>query len=213
MKKLISAFANLNILVGVILILSPMTYLIFSEVFNFETGVIKANDVAKENEILAQDLVGGNSLVDISKNNDINLSFDIPSDKAIDYGSKLKVPSIGIDTTVYESYNQDAALDAGVWRMPFYGTPDDTSTPTVLAAHRWGQAELDWKVRNQHRFLNLTHVKVGDIIELAWNGEEYKYRITAYEESTYLTRTDDLILFTCKYLESPVRIIVYAEQV
>lgn len=217
MKTIIKAFANVNIALGFVLIIMPMVYLVGSEVFDFTPEIVTANDTNRENEILTNSLTSNSnsSLLDSLGNSSLNLVQDIivPTNSVEDLGANLKVSSIGIDTTIYESYLEEQALEEGVWRMPQYGTPADTSQPTVLASHRWGQESLDWRYRNQHRFLNLTNVETGDLIEIDWNGEAYKYRITGYDEATYLTRTDDLILITCKYLESDTRIIVYAEKI
>ena len=55
---------------------------------------------------------------------------------------------------------------------------------------------------------------IDSTVSVYWNQREYIYKIYAKEESTYISDySADLILYTCKYYNSPVRIFRYANRV
>lgn len=138
-----------------------------------------------------------------------------PVDTTLPEGHYLSIPSLGIDTVIWEGSWDDSekALKRGVWRHPEMAEPESGS-PIVLAAHRFGYIEWDQEYRVKNSFFNLPKVNPGDEFEILWNQRHYKYRIERVTEGTEIDSYDyDAILYTCKFLVSPIRIIVYAKRV
>lgn len=141
----------------------------------------------------------------------------VVKDTSLPEGRYLAIPKIGVDTAIWEadqgSYEQ--ALRKGVWRVNDFATPEKTEgKPVILAAHRFGYLEWSQEFREKNSFYNLPKLEGGDQIGITWNQQRYVYRVKRIEEGTKITDySSDLILYTCKFLVSPVRIFVYAELV
>ncbi len=212
MEKVIKTIAQLNLVLGGILIIAPMAFLGMYASGIFTPRQVFAENAERETEIIT----GTQVLTDTTKNDTTVIEdyhvFDVPTD-AGEFGNRLVIPSIGVDTTIWENQTGVQALDKRVWRMPYHGAPDRNSDPIVLAAHRWGEDHLSWEYRKQNLFLNLPEVKVGQEIKLTWFGEEYKYRVIHTEINSEVSRIDDLILMTCQSYHSPQRVFVYAEKI
>jgi len=211
MKKLIHITANLNIFIGLILITAPIVYLLLYNTGLFEPAKVYATNSKRETEIISK-AIESNSSSEINKNNISDYlveSVNIPENGAVDNGARIKIDSIGLDTNIYESWNADLALEKGVWRMPDQGTPITTDRPLVLSAHRWGLENLSWDFRAKNLFLNIPDINTGDIIEVTWNGEKYRYRVAALTEDVNVDRQADIMLITCKYYDSDIRYFVY----
>lgn len=202
---------------GIILIIVPIFYVFVGIFTNFNVdGSIasKGERAAIESQILSENPINTVITSKYTLNVEEVLNpevIDIPNTGAKSFGNRIIVERIGIDTKIFESKVSKDALDKGVWRMPNFGTPINNYQPTVLSAHRWGADKLSNEYRSKNLFYNLPNLKEGDIIKLIWNGEEYKYKINFMEENTYVSKLEDLILMTCKYYNTPERIIVYAE--
>lgn len=141
----------------------------------------------------------------------------IARDPSLPLGQFVAIPSIGVDTTIWEAQatEYETALRQGVWRVPEFATPEsDPGRPIILAAHRFGYVDWTQTYREKNSFYNLPDVQVGESIVITWNQHRYTYRVTRVEEGTEITDyKSDLILYTCKFLVSPIRIFVYAELV
>jgi len=142
----------------------------------------------------------------------------ITKDLTLPVGQYLTIPTLGIDTTIWEASPSayEEALQKGVWRVPDFATPEtpQAGRPIILAAHRFGYVAWTQDYREKHSFYNLPDIKVGESIVLTWNQHRYTYRVKAIEEGKEITDySSDLILYTCKFLVSPIRIVVYAELV
>lgn len=143
---------------------------------------------------------------------------EVSRDVSLPEGHYLSIPQIGVDTVIWEGErdNYDKALKKGVWRVSDFGTPDRSldfarDKPMILAAHRFGYLEWTQEYRLKNSFYDLPKLKEGDEIEIMWNQHRYRYRVSKIEEGTEITDySSDLILYTCKFLVSPVRIFVYA---
>lgn len=124
------------------------------------------------------------------------------------------IPSIQVSSPIGESTDPEDSLKDGTWIVSDYGNPDDSTLPIILAAHRFGYVYWDRETRNRVSFFNLPDTRVGDSIEIIWNQRKYEYIIYAIDESTYIKDYEaDLILYTCKYFNSPQRIFRYAYKV
>jgi sortase (surface protein transpeptidase) len=126
----------------------------------------------------------------------------------------LLIPSITVSSPIGQSSDPEISLKDGTWMAPDYGQPDENDLPIIAAAHRFGYVYWDRETRNRVSFFKLPDTKVGDKIEIIWSQRKYVYEIYAEDESTYIKDYEaDLILYTCKYFNSPQRIFRYAMRV
>lgn len=129
-------------------------------------------------------------------------------------GYFVLIPKIGVDSPISDSKDYKKALLKGTWIVNDYGTPELDSLPIILAAHRFGYTSWTTQVRNKISFYNLPQTDINDRVSIYWNQREYIYEIYAKEENTYISDySADLILYTCKYFNSPTRIFRYANRV
>jgi sortase (surface protein transpeptidase) len=143
---------------------------------------------------------------------------EITRDPSLPDGHFLSIPRIGVETVIWEapSDNYEQALRKGVWRTPEFADPtmSEQGRPMILAAHRFGYLEWQQSYRLKNSFYNLPKLKAEDEIEIVWNQHRYKYKIKMVKEATEIDDYgSDLILYTCKFLKSPIRIFVYADLV
>ena len=139
-----------------------------------------------------------------------------PKSDSLPEGNWLVIPRIGVRTEIRPTADPAEALQNGVWMAPDYGKPgDEFDLPIILAAHRfgwdwWWQTDY-WKY---HSFYNLPDVQPGDLIEVIADKRKWVYEVYAGEEGQEITDYDaDMILYTCKFLNSPVRHFRYARLV
>lgn len=141
----------------------------------------------------------------------------ITRDPSLPEGQYLTIPTIGVDTAVLEASSSayEDALRRGVWRVPEFATPETSGElPIILAAHRFGYVDWTQSYREKNSFYKLPDLKVGESVVLTWKQHRYTYKVTKIEEGTeIMDYSSDLILYTCKFLVSPIRIVVYAELV
>lgn len=137
-----------------------------------------------------------------------------PFNPDLPQGYFVLVESVGINSPITASKDYHQALRKGSWIVSDYGTPENNSLPIILAAHRYGYASWGNEKRNRIAYYNLPNTDIGDKVSIYWNQREYIYEIYGKEEGTYISDyTGDLILYTCKYYNSPVRIFRYANRV
>ena len=135
-----------------------------------------------------------------------------PFDSSLTETNTLIIDSIGVVGKIHEGSNADAELDKGIWRVPSFGTPEDNNS-IILAAHRFGYVYWSNDFRTKNSFYNLPKTHVGDTVEIIWNQRLYEYRIYKVEDSTAINDYGaDLIMYTCRMFNSPVRIFRYAER-
>lgn len=138
-----------------------------------------------------------------------------PQDPTLPTGTWLIIPRIGLRTQPLLTENEEEALKDGVWMVPGYGSPEDTTLPMILAAHRYGW-QWWWKTDywKYHSFYLLPDTQPGDMIEVIHDQRKYYYEIYAGEEGEEITDySADMILYTCKFLNSPLRHFRYARLV
>ena len=129
-------------------------------------------------------------------------------------GYFVLIPSIKVNSPISDSKDYKKALLKGTWIVNDYGTPELDELPIILAAHRFGYTNWSTEFRNRISFYNLPKTEIGEKVSIYWNQREYIYEIYAKEESTYISDySADLILYTCKYFNSPVRIFRYANRI
>ena len=141
-----------------------------------------------------------------------HLTYRPPYDPSLPDGDWLIIDQIGVRTPLRSTQDPAQAISQGVWLAPDYGRPGDTDKPIILAAHRfgykwWWQGDY-WK---KNSFYKLPQTKAGTLVKIISDHRQWEYEIYKAEEGDELTDYDaDLILYTCKFLNSPVRHIRYA---
>ena len=133
-------------------------------------------------------------------------------DASLPDGDWLVIDQIGVRTPLQATQNLTDALTKGVWMAPDYGRPGDKDKPIILAAHRFG---YKWWWQNDYwkknSFYELPELRAGAIIKIISDHRQWQYEVYRAEEGDEITDYDaDLILYTCKFLNSPVRHIRYA---
>ncbi|MEA2056733.1 MAG: hypothetical protein U9O78_03455 [Patescibacteria group bacterium] len=136
-------------------------------------------------------------------------------DSDLPEGDWLIVPRIGVNSALQKTKDPEAALATGIWWAHDFGGPGDFDKPMIVAAHRYGW-QWWWKSDywRYHSFYYLPETKPGDIVEIISNQRKWLYEIYAGEQGVEITDYEaDLILYTCKHLNSPVRYFRYARMV
>src|SRR3990167_2654329 len=137
-----------------------------------------------------------------------------PFDPSLPEDNGIIIDKIGVRGQIHEGDDWAAILKTGVWRVPDFGTPEDTKQPMILAAHRWGYVTWTNSFRTLNSFYNLPKLAVGDKIEIIWNQRKYLYEIYYSETGDKITDySANLILYTCELWNSPVRIFKYAKRI
>ncbi len=156
----------------------------------------------------------------VEKKEDIKEKEQIPTinippfDPTLPEGYYVVVPSVGINSPITASKEYKKALYKGTWIVSDFGTPELDTLPIILAAHRFGYSSWTTETRNLISFYNLPKTENGNRVSIYWNQREYKYEIYDGNEGTYISDySADLILYTCKYYNSPERIFRYAKRV
>ncbi len=143
-------------------------------------------------------------------------SYQPDFDPSLPKENRLVIPKLEVDTEILEESleNYEEALRRGVWRVPDFGTPFARRYPTILTAHRFGYLVWTNAYRQKNSFFNLPKLVAGDRLEIYWKQRRYTYEIYGGEESEKLTDYKaNLILYTCRFLESPIRIFRFAKLV
>jgi sortase (surface protein transpeptidase) len=135
-----------------------------------------------------------------------------PIDKDLPENPYVVIDKVGIYSPIEYKENYIETLKKGTWLVPDYGNPMKNNMPIILAAHRFGYSYWDNETRKKVSFFNLPKTHVGDKIKIYWEQREFTYEIYSEEENTYISDYNaDLILYTCKYFNSPIRIFRYAK--
>lgn len=205
--KILSVYTVIGmlfILFSIVLILIPTApYIIYR---------LNPSETDNEVEKITMDL-GSYDEEDLTGDSN-NTTEEIPIDESLPEENYVVIPSIGVYSPITEGSNYTNALENGTWIVPDFGTPEDNYLPIILAAHRFGYIYWDRETREQISFYNLNKTETGDTVQIIWNQRLYTYEIYKSEESTYISDySADLILYTCKYFNSPQRIFRYANRV
>lgn len=141
--------------------------------------------------------------------------YEPPFNENLPEGDWLMIPRIGVRSTLQQTENFEDALTTGLWWVPDFGVPGDLRTPMIIAGHRfgfkWWWEDDYWKY---HSFYLLPRLEEGDTVEIIAGQRKYVYEIYGGDEGEEITDYQaDLILYTCKYLDSTIRIFRYARLV
>ena len=138
-----------------------------------------------------------------------------PQQDSLPQGDWLVIPRIGVRSQLQATSDPHEALDTGIWLVPDFGKPGDLTQPMIVAGHRYGW-KWWWKTDywRYHSFYNLPELEPGDRIEVISNKRQWNYQVYAAEEGREITDYEaNLILYTCKYLNSPIRYFRYARMI
>lgn len=199
-KNLLTVFFNLIIIISITtafaIFVPKIVYSIYSPATISITGQFSKT-------ALGGDLADGTS----------QIKYVPPFNPNLPKGDWLEIPFIGVRSQLQATKDSADALGTGVWLDPKYGGPGDNSgLPIILAAHRygwkWWWKDQYWKYNS---FYNLPQTQPGDIIEITSGQRKYQYEIYSATEGEEITDLSaDLILYTCKYLNSSIRHFRYA---
>ena len=136
-------------------------------------------------------------------------------DESLLEGEWVIADKIGLMAQINENQGSlQEGLERGAVRVPEYGRAGDKSMPMVVASHRfgykwWWEQYGEWT--RQNTFYYLPELVAGDLVQVIDGGRRWYYEIYATSEGEQITSPEaDLILYTCKYLNSNQRIFKYA---
>ena len=111
--------------------------------------------------------------------------------------NKIIIPRMRVNTTILEG-STESVLNKGLWRIPGTSNPA-VGGNMVIAGHRY-----KWLPPSNKTFWDIDKLKVGDMIEVNWEGKRYLYRVSTISIVTpdrvdILNNTAEskLTLFTC----------------
>jgi len=137
-----------------------------------------------------------------------------PIDTSLPMENYLRISSIGVDSEISQKLNASKGLEEGIWIVPNFGTPEYNDLPIIIAAHRFGYVYWSSDFREKSTFYNLPKLRVGDRVQIIWGQRSYEYEVYKTEDNTQITDYDaDLILYTCRMYNSPVRVFRYLNRV
>ncbi|MCD4756241.1 hypothetical protein K8R20_01325 [bacterium] len=142
-----------------------------------------------------------------------------PIDTTLPIQNILLIHNIGVNAEIQVGEDSHKALANGPWIVTDYANPEsryleETSKSIIIASHRFGYSSWPKEKRTAVSFFSLPETKVGDSITIVWNQREYLYNIVELDQDTHIKEYDtDLILYTCHYYNSPIRIFRYANLV
>jgi sortase (surface protein transpeptidase) len=165
-------------------------------------------------KILARPTVDFGDQLEATGDKALKVPYQPALDPTLPTQNSLVIDEIGINTMIGENTveNVEETLKQGVWRVPDFGTPFARKKPVILAAHRFGYLAWSNQFRRENSFYNLPKLDTGDRVEIIWNQRKYIYEIIDSSEGEQIANYQaDLILYTCKFLESETRIFKYAK--
>ncbi len=211
-EKKIKIFSTAYFTIGVILICLGTAIIILAR-YPQVWYSLEINTVENEFKTLTKNIE-----VDLEKYEEEEKEAEVqnvlpPLDLSLPTDNFLYIQSVNITSQIYDGVDYEKLLEKGIWRVHDFGTPEDNRV-TILSSHRFGHFSWTQEQRNTQSFFHLPNTRVGDNIEIVWNQRKYVYEIYKLEEGTNITDYNaDLILYTCKLYNSPVRIFRYANRV
>lgn len=137
-----------------------------------------------------------------------------PVDTSLPAINTLRIGGIGVDSEIVMDRDAKTGLQKGIWIVPDWGTPEENDLPIIIAAHRFGYSTWTREFRETSSFFNLPKLKVGDRVQIIWGQRSYEYEVYMAEDNTQIVDySADLILYTCRMYNSPVRVFRYLNRV
>lgn len=138
----------------------------------------------------------------VTKLNNSNLGIaGLPEQKTarpVPSDNRLVIPKIGVDVSIVEGKNENAALLAGAWHLPDTSSPDKGGN-MVISGHRFR-----FRPPNNTTFYLLDKIMKDDLFIIYWQGKEYDYKVSETKivnpnqvEILNNTAQAQVTLFTC----------------
>lgn len=213
-KRRIQVLSNLYIVLGFFLIILSIIFIaipVAPYIMYRLNPNLTDEEVDKISREISQQTIAQKTIEEKEKDEEEQIP---PLDPTLPEDPYVLIPSIKVSSPIGEGNNTDVILEEGTWIAPGYGTPENSRLPIILAAHRFGYTYWGREKRNRISFFNLPDTDIGDRVEIIWEQRKYIYEIYALDESTFIKDYEaDVILYTCKYFNSPQRIFRYAMRV
>lgn len=211
-KKILKILSKAYLIVGILLIFSAFSIVaitFYPQIwYSVDKGATKTEASSIENELV---ILEAQEKEKITKEVVQNLP---PLDESLPKDNTIKISSIGVDSIIIQNEIATKGLEEGIWIAPNFGTPENNELSMILAAHRFGYVYWTSDFRTKSSFYNLPKLKVGDRVQIIWNQRSYEYEIYKAEDNTQITDYDaDLILYTCRMYNSPIRVFRYLNRV
>lgn len=205
--NLLSKISNIYVILGFVFIIGALA-LVATPIMPYIIYRINPGETTNEVEKISQPVAEAE---EVETDDTKTLP---PLDTTLPEKPYIRISKIGVDSPISTASDYTEALKQGTWLVSGYGTPENGISPMILAAHRFGYIYWDDTTREKISFFNLPKTHEGDTISIIWNQRQYSYEIYHEEEGTQITDySADLILYTCKYFNSPTRIFRYARWV
>lgn len=211
-EKLLKTLSHIYLALGILLIFfafSILTITFYPQIWysvDKEATQTEATSIVQEVEIIKT-----KEEEDIKKTETSTLP---PLDTSLPLENTIKISSIGVDSPIIQNEDAQEGLEEGIWIVPELGTPESNQQATIIAAHRFGFVYWTKEFRETSSFYNLPKLRVGDRVQIIWNQRSYEYEVYKSEDSTQITDySADLILYTCRMYNSPVRVFRYLNRV
>jgi sortase (surface protein transpeptidase) len=213
-KKILDKISEVYIWIGGILLLIATAF-VLSPLYPYVWFKLNNQSLEKEQnnvESISKEIVQKVPFTPVDvEDNDLGLP---PIDESLTEENTLLIPSIGVAGIIFENVDPDKGLENGIWRATDWGTPIENDFPIILAAHRFGYLSWTKEFRKLNSFQDLPRTGVGDEIEIIWGQRVFKYEIYKAEDSTGISDySADLILYTCKTMNSSMRVFRYANRI
>lgn len=120
----------------------------------------------------------------------------------------LVIPAIGVETKIAMD---ESALDYGGWVQQI---DIATKLPEVIAVHRFGWENISTEQKLKQTLYHVDKLKPGDEVIIFWKQMKYSYNVKEIITATNNPEVgkDDVLIYTCKFFNSPQRIFVVLDQ-
>jgi sortase (surface protein transpeptidase) len=176
--------------------------------YSIDKGATETEASSIQDEII---ILQEKNIEDIKRDIDTSLP---PLDESLPKDNMILISGIGVDSVIIQNENAKQGLEEGIWIAPNFGIPNNNDLPIIISAHRFGYVYWTTNFRMKSSFYNLPKLRVGDRVQIIWEQRSYEYEVYKVEDNTQITDYDaDLILYTCRMYNSPVRVFRYLSRV
>lgn len=212
-KKLFKILSKVYLAIGILLIFlafSVLAITFYPQIwYSVDKGATKTEFTTIEKQVTILEEVEKEGIIKEE------IEAELPTiDTSLPIENYLRINSIGVDSEVSQNMNAEEGLEEGIWMVPNFGTPEYNDLPIIIAAHRFGYVYWSSDFREKSSFYNLPKLKVGDRVQIIWDQRSYEFEVYKAEDNTQITDYEaDLILYTCRMYNSPVRVFRYLNRV
>ena len=214
-KKLLKILSKVYLILGIVLIFVAFSILaitFYPQIwYSIDQTASETELISIKEEITILEEQIKREEIDIQVEESSNLP---PFNESLPIENMINISSIGVDSVIVQNNNAFLVLDQGIWIVPDFGTPDSNDFPIIIAAHRFGYVYWNNEFRHKSSFYNLPKLKVGDRVQIIWDQRSYEYEVYKAEDSSQITDYEaNLILYTCRMYNSPIRVFRYLRRV